>query len=89
MNAASRELFRQCLLVQLNQAAPYAVPTGLLKVAAITGGFQVSDQELGAELDYLQGKRLAAEDDKLISPENKRWKITADGRDYLAKQGLA
>lgn len=90
MNAQTRELFRQALLVALAGAAPYSVPTGLMKVHAISGGFgKVEDRELELELDYLREKGLAIVDDKLISPENKRWKITATGRDYLAQQGLA
>lgn len=89
MTAKSRELFRQSLLMQLNQAAPYAVPAEILKVGAVSGGFAVTDQELAAELDYLADKQLIAATAKLISPENKRWKITAPGRDALAEAGLA
>ncbi len=90
MNASSRELLRQCLLSQLGLAAPYALPTATLKVYAVAGGFpKVTDQELEAELQYLREKELAAIEEKIISPENKRWKITAKGRDALAEAGLA
>lgn len=89
MNASSRELFRQCLLIQLNQAAPYAVPTGTLRTMAITAGFRVTDEECLLELTYLKDKALARESTKVISPENKRWEITAAGRDQLAQEGLA
>jgi DNA-binding PadR family transcriptional regulator len=90
MNAASRELFRQNLLTQLGAAAPYALPTATLRVNAVAGGFhQVSEPEVLAELAYLRDKGLARESDKLVSPECKRWEITADGRDYLAEHQLA
>jgi hypothetical protein len=89
MNAASRELFRQCLLMQLEQAKPYAVPVSVLRVGAVAGGFRVEPAEIEAELGYLKDKGLARESAKLISPENKRWEITATGRDQLAQEGLA
>lgn len=89
MNAASRELLRHSLLAQLNSAAPYAVPVSTLKVYAVTMGFpKLTDQELAAELDYLNGKKLIEQHAKEISPENIRWKITAEGRDVAAKEGL-
>lgn len=90
MTSTSRELLRQCLLMQLGQGAPYAVPAATLKVYAAAAGFpKLTDQELEAELQYLREKELAAIEQKIISPENKRWKITAKGRDALAEAGLA
>lgn len=89
MSPASRELYRQCLLIQLNHAAPYAVPTATLRVMAVSSGHRVDEEECLRELAYLQDKGLARESTKLISPENKRWEITAAGRDQLATEGLA
>ena len=49
----------------------------------------IGDSELRAEIDYLVEKGLAKPEAKRISPENKQWTITAEGRDFLATEGLA
>lgn len=88
MNAATRELFRHNLIAQLcANGAPMRVPA--LKVGAMAGGFAPTDDEIDAELLYLADKGLVVVTDKLVSPELKRWRVTADGRDYAATEGLA
>jgi len=89
MNAASRELFRQCLLIQLSRIRGFAAPASVLRVGAQVEGFEATLDDVGAEMQYLEDKGLVAVDAKPISPENKRWRLTADGRDYLAQEGLA
>jgi len=89
MNAASRELLRQNLLVQLNAVTPAALRVPALQVGAMAGGFDVLQAELAGELAYLADKKLVSTVEKPVSPENKHWRITADGRDYLAELGLA
>ena len=60
-----------------------------LKVGAKVGGFDIDDKQLDDGLDYLVGKGLVAQIGKTVSPEMKRWKITSDGYDYAATEGLA
>ena len=43
--------------------------------------------ELTAEVQYLVDKGFIAPATKVISPENKAWRITAAGRDELAQRG--
>lgn len=88
MNAATRELFRQNLIAQLC-ASGVSMRVPALKVGAKAGGFEPSDDQIDAELLYLADKGLVAVADKLVSPELKRWRVTADGRDYAAQEGLA
>ncbi len=89
MNPATRELFRHNLLKQLDAVAPHSMPLAQLKVGAQIGGFTPTDAELDAELQYLADKGLVATAEKILSPENKRWRITADGRDHVAANPLA
>ncbi len=89
MNAATRELFRQNLIQQLAAIGPVGMKVPALKVGARAGGFEPGDAQIDAELQYLADKGLVTAMDKAISPELKRWRITADGRDYAAQEGLA
>jgi len=84
-----RELLRLTLLRELS-----ANPTRfglasryILTIARASIGLRdltVADVE--AELSYLQDKGLAEPVEKLVSPENRAWRITAAGRDFLAEQ---
>lgn len=88
MHAQSRELFRVCLLQALNAQTAYALNAGVLHVQARLGGHNVTEAEVVQEMLYLTDKGLAVEDNKTLSPEVKRWRITANGRDFLAEQQL-
>ena len=89
MNAASLELFRHNLIAQLCVVGPVGMRPAALKVGAKAGGFDPSDEQLDAELQYLADKGLVVAQDKAISPELKRWRITAAGRDYAAQEKLS
>jgi hypothetical protein len=90
MNAAIRELLRQGLLQTL---APVPADVGLgvaaLRVQVVKIGLEHTEPEIATELQYLADKGLVAPVAKTLSPENHRWRITADGRDLLAALGLA
>jgi hypothetical protein len=88
MDNPTRELFRENLIAQLACAGAIGMKLAGLKLGARAGGHEISDKEMVDELDYLEGKGLVAPIDKLISPENRRWKITAAGRDFAAAHGL-
>ena len=44
-------------------------------------------EEVALEMRYLAEKGFLAETVKAISPENRLWRTTAAGRDFLAMQG--
>ena len=89
MNPAELELLRIYLLQTLRAIAGSELPLStLLRGAKLAGFRDVSDRDLLAELRYLEDKRLVATPEKSVSPEMREWRITADGRDYLATRGL-
>lgn len=88
MNPALRELLRNGLLLQLAAYPPRGLTFGTIAIGVRIAGFRVTDEEIAAEITYLQDKGLATALDKTISPENRRIRITAAGRDHLATEGL-
>lgn len=89
MTPQSRELFRISLLQQLVGVADAGLPLPSLVTGARLDGHAAANEELTrGELVYLQDKGLVALMVRTVSPENKRWRITAAGRDFLAEEGL-
>ena len=86
MNAAQRELFRQAILRVLDAnntrfglgAEAFDLYLGIYNFPSPAGS------GLAAELQYLADKGFVALVNKEVSPENRAWRITAAGRDYLA-----
>ena len=63
---------------------------GLARQYLISEGFnRIGADQVGMEIDYLEQKGLLVKVPKAVSPENHTWKTSAEGRDYLAEQGLA
>jgi hypothetical protein len=89
MNAADLEVFRHRIITLLVAAGSIGARVPTLKNGLTAAGYEPTDTQVADELDYLAGKGLVETKDKLISPENLRWKITANGRDYAAQQGHA
>lgn len=89
MNPKQRENLRILLLTALNAARPYAVAADAIRLGLSPQFRNLDIPELQAEIDYLVDKGFVALEGKLISPENREWKITAAGRDFLATEGLA
>ena len=89
MNAERRELFRLALLRVLDaNHTRFGLGLAALKHLAASFGFpNGQDSELERELQYLEDKAHVTEVLKGISPENRAWRITAAGRDYLAEAG--
>lgn len=88
MTPELRELFRHNLLIQLAASGSAGLKPAALKVGLKAGGFESADRSLDDELQYLADKGFVSPMDKTISPELKRWRITAGGRDYAATEGL-
>lgn len=78
-------MFREALLsVADANGSRYGLSVSSFTLFARRFGFQETTQTTERELDYLTDKRLLAEVPKAISPEVRAWRITAEGRDYLA-----
>lgn len=86
MNAQQREQLRLSLLRFLGDvSSTLGMNTGMLKQLAQSEGRRgLLEGEVLVELRYLEDKGLVAPLAKAISPENPAWRITADGRDFLA-----
>ena len=59
---------------------------GLLRANLRGEGVPLDREALELELLYLADKGYLVSEEKTISPENKFWRTTAAGRDYLAGQ---
>ena len=87
MNAEQRELFRLALLrvFEANQTR-YGLGLAALGHLGMTFGFfNAKPEQLEREVAYLQDKGYIAQLFKPVSPENRVWRITAAGRDFLAQ----
>ena len=88
MHSEQRELFRIALLRVLDSNnTQYGLELTALAVLVSRYGFRVKPEEVATEILYLADKQHVALVVKTISPENRAWRITADGRDYLAING--
>jgi hypothetical protein len=86
LSSEQREQLRLSLLgfLEANQTR-FGLSAALLRqMARSEGRSQLDAETVAAELDYLADKNFIAPVDKKISPENRAWRITADGRDFLA-----
>lgn len=81
------EIIRLSLLRYIKAGGQFVGAGYLLSFLQQEGFHSLGHDELVAQLQYLVDRKLIAEVEKLISPENKRWRITADGMDFIAKQG--
>lgn len=83
-----RELLRTEIVRTAANCAPQAATLRILN-AYIRPVFPKSTEEmLAVEVQYLVDKGFLRDAEKAISPENKAWLVTAEGRDWLAVQGL-
>lgn len=89
MNPAQRETFRTAILSALDERGGQRFGLTLFGLGIFLAqyGFpHPARADLSAELEYLADKGLVAGVGKVISPENRSWRITAAGRDFLAQQ---
>ncbi len=91
MNPQRRELLRLALLRVLDaNSTRYGLGLEALRHLSASFGFYMPEPELvEAEMCYFEDKGFAAQIAKPISPENRAWRITANGRDYLASLSAA
>lgn len=89
MTAEQREQLRLSLLRFLEaNGTRFGLATSLLvQMARSEGRPELERAEVVSELTYLEDKTFLAPVLKGISPENPAWRITAEGRDFLATAG--
>lgn len=87
MTNEQRELFRQAILRVLDSNnTRFGLGVSAVQHSTVLFGFpSPKASDVSAELQYLADKNLIVECLKGISPENRAWRITAAGRDYLAQ----
>lgn len=81
-------LKRNALLMQLGNAYPLSLPLSSLRLGISLAGWKLSDELIERELQYLIEKRFVEKSELLLSAEEKRYKLTAIGLDYLEREGL-
>jgi len=86
MNAQDRNILRVTLLL-VARSAPLGVTLEFAPVALRARAIQADTQEIKDEISYLVDKGLLVPVSKKLSPEIKAWRISADGRDFLAEEG--
>jgi hypothetical protein len=89
MDPIARELLRHTLLEQGAAAGERGLPFATLLTGCRLVGSRATPEQIMEEIIYLEDKGLLTGVAALISPENRRWRTTAAGRDYLAQIGLA
>ena len=90
MTTTDRETLRHTILKAAEAAKPYGVTLPLLSITARNMGLRSATAgDIHAEVDYLADKGFLHPEPKSLSPENKSWRISASGRDYMAQEGIA
>jgi hypothetical protein len=85
MQPGQIENVRLSILRYCAAAARYGLTEGLLlQFLRSEGQRGATPVIVQAEIDYLAGKKLIEQIEKLISPEIPAWRITSAGRDFLA-----
>ena len=87
MRGQERELFRLALLrvLEANHTRYGLGAAALAHLASIYGFVSLRTEQVWREIQYLEDKGQVVRVDKAISPENRVWRITAAGRDFLAQ----
>jgi len=90
MTPEQREQLRLSILrVLAANVTPYGTPLTFLRSLLIAEGRPwLTRQDVEAEMLYLRDAGLVATVDKPVSPENTAWRVTKEGRDFLALRGL-
>ena len=87
MDSQQTEDFRKAILNVLDQRGSDQFGLGVMAIQTFLVQFGFRGIEPGpvtTELQYLADKGLVSPVGKTISPENRCWRITANGRDFLA-----
>jgi hypothetical protein len=82
------ESLRLMLLLRAAEVSLRGLPVIGFHLSARVFGFEASVEDIQRELQYLLDKGLVTELPKLLSLENRWYRISANGRDYLAEQEI-
>lgn len=86
MNPTEREQVRLSLLRYLAaNKGRFGISAAMLRQYLASEGSRLTQAEIEAELLYLTDKGFVLEITKAVSPENLAWRISAEGRDFLAQ----
>jgi hypothetical protein len=86
LTSSQREQIRLSVLRYCDAADQFGLAAPLLlQFVRSEGHRQLNRQQLETEIGYLCDKGFLTPVPKEISPENSLWRITAAGRDFLAK----
>jgi hypothetical protein len=86
VNAQTREQLRLSLLRFLDEnPTRFGLGLPLLAQRARAEGFPVDTENLDAELLYLEDAKFVVQPAKVLSPENRTFRITKEGRDFRAQ----
>lgn len=84
-----QELFRHLILLQLESASPRSLPLETLKQGIHLAGFEeLPKHNLEKDLAYLADKGFIEEESPLLAPSTKRYRLKAQGQDYLETHKL-
>lgn len=86
MTAEERRNTRVILLLCADKA-PQGLTIELARVWLQGRGVAATGAEIAQEIAYLVDKTFMTPVEKRLSPELRYWRITADGRDFLAEEG--
>lgn len=84
-----RRLFRHAILLQCEAAYPASLPADTLLQGLRLSGHPADESALLREVVYLQEKGFCDVVRPELSQDLPRYRLTANGRDYLEGQGLA
>ena len=79
----SHELIRQTLLLQLEAAYPVSLPIKTLLQGILLAGIGIAKNDLIKELEYLLDKGFITLTQNELCPQQKRYKISTKGIDFL------
>lgn len=87
MSPQQRELFRKAIVnvIEANDTM-FGLSEDAIRLFVGRFGFHPAPEELRKELHYLAGKGLIESPAKEVSPENRAYRITAAGMDFMATQ---
>lgn len=81
-------LLRHAILLQLSAAAPVPLPLATLAEGLRLAGHAIHSDQLCIQLDYLVEKGHIARACTELSSAVRRYRLTAEGRDYMEREGL-
>lgn len=85
----TREMVRISMLRYLAEAGAHGMRESLLcESICMQFNKRFQREDLANEIHYLVDKDFLAPITKALSPENAVWRITADGRDWVAEQKM-